>query len=176
MRADRGSSAPPVEETSPPNPRRSIAPLPAPVAPGPIEPQASDASEPGEDDGPAEKMTLGQRVAGACGPRLRTMLARVRIEQVGSDEFELHAEPAQRAMIEAHLGELRPVFEKALGIRGPSLRLAEASGGGGGGAIEVEMPMLRTSTDAELEHPLVKEVASLFGATAKRVEPRGKGG
>lgn len=102
------------------------------------------------------------------------MLARVRVEQIGSDEFELHVEPSQRVMVEDHLPELRPVFEKVLGVRAPSLRLADGAGVTPGPESEVEMPMLRTSTDAELEHPLVKEVARLFGATPKRVDPRGK--
>lgn len=106
------------------------------------------------------------------------MLSRVKVEQVGSDEFELSPEPAQRAMVEAHLSELKPVFEKALGMRGVSLRLCEPalpSTSASSGDAEPE-PMMRTSTDAELEHPLVKEVASLFGATPKSVQPRGKRG
>ncbi len=118
-------------------------------------------------------MSLVEQLASVCGPRLRTMLARVRVEQVGSDEFELHADPSQRAMVEAHLNELRPVFERALGIRGPSLRLADD---GEAAESQSQAPVLRTSTDAELEHPLVKEVASLFGATPKSVQPRGKRG
>lgn len=155
----RPSQAPPVSR-----------PAPEPAAPLQDEPLAPEAPEPL----PSGNMTLAQRVAAGCGPRLRTLLARVRIEQVGSDEFELHADPAQRAMVEAHLSELRPVFEKALGIRGLSLRLGGEGDVAGRAEPQIETPMLRTSTDAELEHPLVKEVASLFGATPKSVQPRGK--
>lgn len=120
--------------------------------------------------------SLEERLAEACGPRLRTMLSRVKVEQVGSDEFELSPEPNQRAMVEAHLGELKPVFEKALGMRGVSLRLCALVGPAAlDGDAEPE-PVIRSNNDAELEHPLVKEVASLFGATPKSVQPRGKRG
>lgn len=104
------------------------------------------------------------------------MLSRVKVEQVGSDEFELQPEPTQRAMVEAHLTELKPVFEKAMNMRGVSIRLSESAPSPGDGEESDPEPVVRVSTDAELEHPLVKEVAHLFGATPKRVEPRGKRG
>ncbi|MCL4220344.1 MAG: hypothetical protein KJZ65_03135 [Phycisphaerales bacterium] len=145
------------------------------AAPEPIRSRGADrVAREEEHSASAGSEPLAQRLAAVCGPRLRTLLARVRIEQVGSDEFELHVEASQRAMVEAHLWELRPVFEKVVGVRDLSLRLADGVEVEPGDRPEVEVPMLRASADAELEHPLVKEVASLFGATPKRIEPRGK--
>lgn len=107
---------------------------------------------------------------------MRTILSRVTVRQVASDEFELEPAPQQRAMVEAHLAELKPIFEKALDMRSVSLRLIDPPPPPGQAAQAGPGPVVRSSADAELEHPLVKEVASLFSATPKRVEPRGKRG
>ncbi|GAB4384350.1 MAG: hypothetical protein Kow0022_06670 [Phycisphaerales bacterium] len=117
-----------------------------------------------------------ERLTAACGPRLRTILSRVTVRQIASDEFELEPAPQQRAMVEAHLAELKPIFEKALDMHSVSLRLIDPTPPPSGAAHAGPGQAIRSNVDAELEHPLVREVANLFSATPKRVEPRGKRG
>jgi len=100
------------------------------------------------------------------------MISRIRVRQVAGEEVVVEAQTGQHALIEAHLAELKPIFEQALGAKNVSLRMAERSGDQPTEESEKPTP---TNLDAALEHPLVQQVAKIFEATPKRVERRHSG-
>jgi len=124
------------------------------------------------DDGPLLERVLA---VAAHRPMLCSMLRGARVVSEDGSRVTIAFDPGQRSVAVAHLAELKPFFAQATGNRGIELVVE-----GGEVMQEVGEDVSAPSTPAswvevDLDHPLIRQVADLFDATPRRVEPRGGG-
>lgn len=109
---------------------------------------------------------------------LASMLAGATIVDESEGSVRVAFSASQRAAAAAHLAELKPFFARATGRRDIEVIVDSPEAGriaADDGGVEDRPVPLRTRSDADLDHPLIKHVAELFDATPRRVEPRNRG-
>ena len=124
------------------------------------------------DDAPLLERVLA---AASRRPMFCSMLRGARIVSEDGDRVTVAFDPGQRSAAVAHLAELKPFFVQATGNRGIELVVE-------GGEVspepgeDVSVPSATGSrVEVDLDHPLIRQVADLFDATPRRVEPRSGG-
>jgi hypothetical protein len=128
------------------------------------------------DDGPLLERVLA---AASRRPMFCSMLSGARVVSEEGSRVTVAFDPGQRSAAVAHLAELKPFFAQATGNRGIELVVEGGEKSPGFGpevGEEVSTPSTPVSrVEVDLDHPLIRQVAELFDATPRRVEPRGGG-
>lgn len=111
---------------------------------------------------------------------LSAVLSRATLERGVAGDYVLVVEPGKRGLVEGAMVEVKGLVRQVLGEPEVEVRLgggedrgAEESGVGAN--AQASSSASRTSMDREFEHPLVKQVAELFDAVPRRVEPKQSG-
>jgi hypothetical protein len=163
-----------------------------PASPGRMPERAAEVRAPVESEGAApagaavsDDAPLLERVLAAASrrPMFCSMLRGARVVSEDGSRVTVAFDPGQRSAAVAHLAELKPFFAQATGNRGIELVVegGEVSPGSGPGSgpepgEDVSAPSTPVSrVEVDLDHPLIRQVAELFDATPRRVEPRGGG-
>ncbi len=160
----------------------------APASPGRMPERAAQVRAPVESEGAAsvgaavsDDGPLLERVLSACSrrPMFCSMLRGARVVSEDGCRVTIAFDPGQRSAAVAHLDELKPFFIEATGNRGIELVVegGEQSPGSGPEPGEDVLAPSRPGSrvEVDLDHPLIRQVADLFDATPRRVEPRGGG-
>jgi hypothetical protein len=159
-----------------------------PASPGRMPERAAEVRAPVESEGAApagaavsDDAPLLERVLAAASrrPMFCSMLRGARIVSEDDDRVTVAFDPGQRSAAIAHLDELKPFFAQATGNRGIELVVEggeKSPGSGSEPGEDVSAPSTPASrVEVDLDHPLIRQVAELFDATPRRVEPRGGG-